>query len=95
MNIRDEFEQMLTNAIDETGVVLLQSPSELADYMAERADKLAGFKYDAGFSRAISLERNSIAIAAGLSLTDGSRMADQRLIGMISGALRIAALALP
>ncbi len=94
MNLKVEFESLLLDATNEMGVSLKMTTDELAAYMAERAEHLASISHEPGFSRAVSLERNNVALAAGLSMSDGARMADQRLIGMISGALRLAALAM-
>lgn len=94
MNARKEFQAMLAETVYETGVELGQSSAELAEYMAERADHLALISHEPGFGEAVRREASSVALRAGLNVSDAGRAADHRLFGMVAGALRVAAVAL-
>ncbi len=94
MNIKTEFETMIADALDETGSDLQASKEEIAVYMSERAAHLSTLTTDPGFAQAVIAERNNVAMRAGLAVSDNARGVDQRLLGMIGGALRIAAAAL-
>ncbi len=89
-----EFAAMIDDAVTDTGVELKQAKDDLAAYMAERAAHLSSIAGEPGFEQAVTAERNNIALRAGLAVHDQARAADQRLVGMIAGAIRVAAFAL-
>lgn len=94
MNARDEFKNMLQDALDETGADLEQTSDEIADYMAERSLHLSTITGEPGFGRAVHREALNVAMRAGLETSADAQAIDQRLFGMIAGALRIVALML-
>jgi hypothetical protein len=94
MDTRTQFETLLKDAIKETGVTMTQSAKEVAQYMHDRALHLSSIVDQPGFDQALRAERNSVAMRAGLKLADNAEAADQRIIGIIQGALGIAAGAL-
>lgn len=85
------FKDLLDQAIKETGVTLTVSADQLSAYIAERAAVLAGSAGLVGFELAVSAERDNVALFAGLSAHREAKAADQRIIGLIQGALSIAA----
>lgn len=94
MDTKQEFADLLEAAVEETGVALGASRAELAAYMAERAAHLSLIVHEPGFDQALMAERNNVALRAGLEMSDQARAVDQKIVGIIGGALRIAAAAL-
>lgn len=94
MNTQETFKSMLDDVVKETGVQLKEAPAQLALYMAERASHLATLTLEPGFDQAVIAERNSVALRAGLTAHDQAVALDWRIIGIIQGALRVAAVAL-
>src|SRR5688500_10084803 len=92
--LKDSFEKMLKDALRETGASLQQRAKEVAQYMAERTAHLSTIVGEPGFEQALRAERNNIALKAGLKVADNAEAADQRLVGIIQGALSVAAGAL-
>lgn len=94
MNARDEFLALLTDAAEDIGADLATSKDEVAAFMAERSDHLSTITTEPGFGRAVQREAVSVAMMAGLEVSDTAHGVDQRWFGLIGGALRIAAIAL-
>lgn len=94
MDLKSEFTVLLTSAIKETGAQLKTSASELALYASERAAYLAGIANEPGFELAVKAERDAVALKAGISAVNEARAVDQRIVGIIHGALMIGARAL-
>ena len=94
MNWEEQFKLMLADAEKRTGVDLEKSKDELAKFMSERSLHLSTITAEPGFDRAVAREAQSVAMAAGLEVSDVSRGMDQRIFGMIAGGLRILAMAL-
>jgi len=94
MDPKQAFLDLLDEAIAETGMDLEDRKQEVADYAAERSLHLSTIAAEPGFEQALRAERNSVALRAGLAVDDAASAHDQRVFGMIAGALRIAALAL-
>jgi hypothetical protein len=89
-----DYKDLLEDALEETGLALKQRAQSIAVYMAERAAHLATIAHEPGFEQAVRAERNSVALRAGLSMSAEAESLDQRIIGIIQGALRIGAAAL-
>lgn len=94
MNPIDDFRALLEDAIDETGASLSTSSDELAAYMSERSMHLSTITAEPGFAQAVKREATNVAMRAGLEASENAAAVDQRLFGMIAGALRIMAIAL-
>lgn len=88
------FQQLLEDAVKETGTRLKQAPAELAAYMSERAAHLSLSAQEPGFDQAVRAERNNVAMRAGLIAHDVASKTDFQFLGIIQGALSIAAKAL-
>ena len=88
--IKAEFKNILT----ESGVKLAGDAADVAKYAAERAAYLATLKGKKGFSDAVLAERDAVALKAGIVAKRSASVMEQRLIGALTGALRIAALAI-
>lgn len=94
MDIKKEFLAMLDDAADSAANSLETGREDVAEYMRERALHLSTIAGEPGFGLAVSAEATSVAMFAGLSTQEASADADVLIWGMISGAIRIAALAL-
>jgi len=91
---KQAFVDLLLDAGSTFGAQFAETPAELAQYMAERAEHLSRISGEPGFELAVEAEQDAIALRAGLIVSDSTRVVDQRIWGLIGGALRIAALAL-
>lgn len=94
MDTTTEFEKLLKAALKEAGGELTMSAKKIATYMTERATHLSTVVGQPGYEKALIAERNNVAMRAGLQVADDADAFDQRILGLIQGALRIAALAL-
>ena len=94
MNVAKEFLALITDAVEETGADLADTKEAIAIYMAERATHLSTIAHEPGFGQAVIAERNNVAMRAGLEASADAAAVDNRWLGMIGGALRIAAIAL-
>lgn len=92
--IKEEFEQLFKDAAAETGIELAGSASTLAKFAADQAAGLSKIKGEAGFQDAVLAARDSVALKAGISASRAASAAEQRVVGIIQGSLRIAAAAL-
>ena len=90
-DVKHELEALLTDAIAETGASLQQGAAELAAYAAERAAHLATLVDDPGFQEAVRAERDAVALKAGITAVQQADAADARIVGVIQGALALAA----
>lgn len=86
-----KFEEMIREAAKEVGVKTKVGGRSLAAYMYERAAHLATIAGQKGFEKALRAERNNVALAAGLAVDDAAAAGDRFLVGVIQGALRVAA----
>lgn len=89
--LKEELKQLLESAIKETGGNLAVSSKELANYMSERAAHLSTIVGQTGFHMAVIAERDSVALRAGLNATNFGDGVTQRLVGLLQGALALAA----
>lgn len=94
MDTAANFESMLKDAVAETGVRLKETPRVLALYMAERSLHLSAISTEPGFEQAVRAERNNVALRAGIETHAQASAIDFQILGMIQGALRMAAAAL-
>lgn len=93
-DLKRNMRHLLRDALNETGLELSTSFDEVAAYSIERAAHLATITNDHGFDKALRAERNNVCMMAGLNVADSANALDQRIIGIIQGALAIAARAL-
>lgn len=94
MDTQNTFKELLEAAVKETGAKLKEKPALLASYMAERAAHLSTIAHEPGFEKAVRAERNNVALRAGIEAHNSASMIDWQIIGLIQGALRVAAVAL-
>jgi len=92
MDPKEVFKQMFEEAAVETGLDLKKTSTELAAYMDERLTQLRLNVGQPGFEKSLISERNSVAMEAGLEISEVAHSLDQRIIGAIGGALRVAAM---
>lgn len=88
------FKDLLDDAVGELGTELEEGHDVLAAYMSERALHLSTIVGEPGFGQAVTAERNSVAMRAGLQAAAAADSVDAHLLGLIGGALRVAAVAL-
>lgn len=92
--LKKEFEGLMKDTFGGLGKELkFTTFEELALFMEERTLHLAGIVEEPGYPDAVLAERDAIAIKAGIVTTRAGSLVDQRILGVISGALRIAILA--
>lgn len=94
MDTTSTFKDLLDAAVKETGAKLKEAPAVLAGYMAERAAHLSTISHEPGFEKAVRAERNNVALRAGIEAHNTASLMDHQLLGLIQGALRVAAVAL-
>ena len=90
-DVTENLKSLFEDAIAETGVSLQVGAAELAAYAAERSAHLATLVGDPGFSIALRAERDAVALRAGITAVQEGDAADARIVGVIHGALSIAA----
>ncbi len=91
MSIQQDLATLFRDVADETGVILRVGADELAAYAAERSANLATLVGSVNFERAVRIERDSVALKAGIIAVQNADQADARLVGVIQGALSFAA----
>jgi len=90
---QQSFQRVLQDALRETGMQLKQSAVDVAVYAAGRAAHLTTIVGQPGFDEALRAERDNVVLFAGVSAVRTADAADQRIVGLIWGALAIAAAA--
>lgn len=88
------FEELLAHTFESLGRELKTTTiEELALFMEERTLHLAAITEEPGFMEAVQAERDAVAIKAGIVTSRAGSLVDQRILGIIGGALRLAVLA--
>lgn len=85
------FENVLKDAAREMGIELKGNLHEVRLYTIQRAAHLASIAGQPGWERAMRVERNNIALMLGIQLVTVADAADNRILGIIQGALATAA----
>lgn len=87
-----QFLEIFRDQVEDMGDSLKVTVGELASYMTQRASMLAVMlaSSEPGFDLALLAERDNVALFAGVKAVEKAREMDNRLIGMIHGALAIA-----
>jgi len=91
MSLREEFGRLLEDAASEVGQDLSASIEEVRAYYAQRVYHLASIVGEPGYGEALLAERDAVALKAGINAVAVGDAADMRLLGIIEGALGIAA----
>ena len=94
MNLEQEFKELLEDTLEGLGRDVETDLDAIANYMVERTEHLSDSVGEPGFNEAVLAERDNIILAAGILITKEGDRADQRIAGVITGAIRIAAVAL-
>ncbi len=94
MDFGEDFKALLKDAFDEAGKELRIDLNALALYAQERAAHLATLAGQPGFELALRAERDNVTLRAGIAAVEQADATDQRIVGLIHGALGIAAKAL-
>lgn len=82
---------MLKTAAQEQGRQLAANLDEVRDYARQRALHLATIVGQPGYETALKAEAHNVALRAGIAAVQAGDAADQRIIGIITGALGIGA----
>lgn len=94
MNFATDFEEMFRTAAKEAGHQITVDIQEVREYAAARALHLSTIIGQKGYQKALVAERDNVALKAGVKTVIDADAADQRLTGLIMGALGAGARAL-
>lgn len=94
MDLKKEFFDMLSDEGTQAAGNFEKSREDVAQYMSERAIHLSTIVGEPGFGRAVTAERNNVALFAGMATANLATKTDSQILGLIGGAIRIAAIAL-
>jgi hypothetical protein len=89
--MEEDFLELLKSAAEETGHDLGDSARSVAIYATERAAHLSLIVNEPGFMKAVIAERDNVAMFAALEVGKDAKASDQRIVGIIHGALMLAA----
>lgn len=89
-----EFKTLFTQFVEDTGASFGASVDELAIYASEEAARLSSAINEPGFDHLVTAARDNVVLRAALQAVDEADKTDQRLLGLVQGALRFAAAAL-
>tara|TARA_R110000737_G_scaffold47134_4_gene67041 strand:+ start:5073 stop:5339 length:267 start_codon:yes stop_codon:yes gene_type:complete len=80
-------EQLLRDALDETGVELQLARDEAIRLIATEGVRLAAASAEPGFSMVVRASRDIIALELGVDSSMEARAADARIVGVIQALL--------
>lgn len=83
----DQFKNLLSSLLEGTGQDLAQSSQKIATYAAERTAILATLVGQVGYEQAVIVERDNIALFAGLEAVSNADGLRDRILGAIQGTL--------
>jgi hypothetical protein len=87
----DNFMLILKRAAEEAGRDLTADLNEVAQYASERATHLSTLVAAPDFWDAVVAERDNVALKAGIKAVNQGDQVDARLLGIVQGALAMAA----
>lgn len=91
--MKEEITAMIQRELEQTGASLRKAPADVAEMIAARAEHLQEIIGEEGYELAVDAETDAIALHIGLATVRTATAADQRLLGIIIGTLRIMAAA--
>lgn len=94
MDFKTEFGALVTSAIADIGAQLSVDLEDLKTFAAERTAFLATIVDQVGYESALAAEIDNVCLRAGINAVQTADAADERIVGIIQGALRIGAAAL-
>ncbi len=92
--MENEFRDLLSDFLDETGAELRGDLNAVVLYANERTAHLSTLAGQPCFQEAVRAERDNVMLEAAINTVDAADGTDQRLIGLVQGALAIGAKAL-
>lgn len=92
--VSDDIRTILDDAVQETGRSLARATADVAGYASERAAHLERAVGQPGFAEAVRAERDAVALYAGLAAVGEADAIDDRILGIVQGALALGARAL-
>lgn len=87
----NDFEAIIEQAVRDTGVSLKTSTKELALYADDQAARLLSLVGQAGYDEAVIAARDNVVLRAGIASVDQADALQARFIGVLQGALGMAA----
>lgn len=90
----NQFKELLSSLLEGTGQDLANSGDEIATFVAERTAVLATVVGQVGYASAVIVERDNVALFAGLEAVSNADGLQDRILGALQGALFMAAAAL-
>lgn len=87
----EELTRVITHHAQAFGGHAANSATAAAEYAEQRAEHLAGIHGEPGFEEAVEAEAQNVAIQMGLELTDTATSAEAGMLGVLNGALSVAA----
>lgn len=89
--MQDQLKNLFETAVSETGADLKEGADVVAAYAAQRVALLATMIGLPGYEQAVIVERDNVALFAGLHASSVSDAARERLLGVIHGSLVLGA----
>lgn len=80
-------EDLLRDALEETGVELRQSRDEAIQLVALEGARLAAASAEPGFDLVLRASRDRVALELGIDASLAARAADARIVGVIQSIL--------
>jgi hypothetical protein len=87
MSATNDFMSLLEGTLKETGKELETSLDEVRQYAGEQMAQLALAVGEPGYDRAVIAARDNVLLRMGLRAVANADSADQRIIGIVQGAL--------
>lgn len=87
----DEFMGVLMSGLEETGVDLQADLADVRLYASEQLAVLALAVGEPGYAAAVIAARDNVLMKMGLSVVSAADAADNRIIGIVQGALALGA----
>jgi len=92
--MKEQFLELITDTLEETGTTLQSSADSVAEYAAQRAAHLSTLVGQPGFMLAVRAERDNVMLYAAIQAGENATAADNRMMGLLQGALTLGAQAL-
>lgn len=89
--LKNDMKALLSATLSESGLDLSESVDAVAAYAAQRAAHLSTLVALPGFQEAVIAERDNVALRAGIAASAAGKTAEAKLLGVLQGALAIAA----
>mgnify|MGYP005813222479 CR=1 FL=1 len=92
--MKDQFLDLINDALKESGTTLQSSSDSVAQYAADRAAHLSTLVGQPGFMEAVRAERDNVMLYGAMQAGEQASAADNQMMGLLHGALTLGAQAL-